>query len=212
MITNDGKYKKIILGMALCALVLLGACKDRTSVNESQNHAATTDSSAASQMGSSSSTSQPQPDTVAVEATIMKLQEAAKKGQIPDCSFTVGKSFMDQVEKEWGKADQSSAAGNGMYFIYSSHYTVVGVNKENQIRDLRSNAPELQQLTELDVTKVLGDPLLTQTLHVNGEKQVLLQYNMNTAYQLKFIFLEGKETRLDHISVYAPQTARNTVA
>ncbi|MEH7087355.1 YjgB family protein, partial [Neobacillus drentensis] len=92
--------------------------------------------------------------------------EAAKQGQIPDCSFTVGQSFIDQVEKEWGKADRSSAAGKDMYFIYSGRYTMVGVNKENQIIDLRSNGPELQQLTESDVTKVLGEPHLTQTLYV----------------------------------------------
>ncbi|OPA80134.1 hypothetical protein BVG16_05150 [Paenibacillus selenitireducens] len=211
MITYDRKYKRIFLGMALGALVFLGACQDRSSVDESQANLAT-DTSVGSQTSSSSSTSQPKSETVTAKETITKIEEAAKKGQIPGYSFTAGASLIDQVEKEWGKADRSNAAGQGIYFIYSSRHSVVGVNKGDQIFDLRSNAPEVLQLTEPDVTKVLGEPNLTQTLHVNGEKQMLLQYNVNDKYQLKFIFLVGDETKLDHISVYAPQAAKNLMA
>ncbi|WP_335695322.1 hypothetical protein, partial [Neobacillus drentensis] len=64
VISNDVKYKRVVLGMVFCVLLLLGACQGRTLVHESQSNHSTTDTSTASQTGSSSSTSQPQPDTV----------------------------------------------------------------------------------------------------------------------------------------------------
>lgn len=135
---------------------------------------------------------------------IEETMKYAKKGRIKYCDFAARLNLIDDVEKEWGKPDTNDSAGKGMYATYNKRQIAFGYNKGSLIFDVRSWDQELQQLTLDDIQDVLGKPAATRT---NNDDQIYI-YNAGKIFELKFI-IPKSTGKVDHISVFSPQDAKN---
>ncbi|WHY89026.1 DUF4309 domain-containing protein [Neobacillus novalis] len=151
--------------------------------------------------------SNPQQNTVVNKnATLIhEIVSLAKVGTVKNCSFPADTTVIDQVVSKWGKADQQDFVAGNRYFTYTSHGIVFGVNKGEQIFDVRSYSKEIQQISFDEVKAVLGKP---NEVHYNGADKIWV-YNVNEKYQLKFV---GSKPFIDHISVFCPADAKNQMA
>ena len=138
---------------------------------------------------------------------LKELLALAKKGKVPGISFAAHTDLIDDVEKAWGKADKTEAAGKGLYATYSKKNAVIGFNKGSQIYDVRSSDPKLQTLTLKQIEQTLGKPSDTTK---NGD-DAIYSYKANDQFQLKFIIPQSSG-KVDHISVYSPKDSVNNMA
>jgi len=132
-----------------------------------------------------------------VAEELRRLAQAGKAAA--DSPFTVGRSTIADVEREWGKPSHADKAGSGMYATYESHRAAFGYNPDNGvIFDARSYGGDLEKLTQHEVTEAFGKP---DTTTQSGTDRII-GYRMNERYVLKFVFPAGKDT-VDHTSVFA---------
>jgi hypothetical protein len=136
---------------------------------------------------------------------IHEIVTLAKVGTVKNCSFPADTTVIDQVIAKWGKADQQDFVAGNRYFTYTSHGIVFGVNKGEQIFDVRSYSKEIQQITFDEVNGVLGKP--NEVHYSNGD--TIWVFNVNEKFQLKFV---GSKSTIDHISVFCPADAKNQMA
>ncbi|WP_274650957.1 YjgB family protein [Paenibacillus humicola] len=160
-------------------------------------------STAGQSTGSGKTTTTNDDDT----AQLKELLASAKKGRIPGIPFAAHTNLIEDVQKSWGKADNTDAAGKGLYATYSKKHAVIGFNKGEQIFDVRSNDPKLQTLTLKQIEQTLGKPA---DITKNGDDSIYI-YQANSDYQLKFI-IPKSTGKVDHISVYAPKDSINNMA
>lgn len=143
------------------------------------------------------------------------IVELAKQGKVLDCPFAAGQTVFDDVEEEWGKADNTDyvASAKGTYATYSSRGYVFGINKGYQVFEVRSFGKKIKDITLSHVKEVLGDP--DKVLDYPG--QDILGYNAGTDYKLEFVFPEPSEEdnhdpSLDHYNVLYPPGTVNMMA
>ncbi|WP_341281728.1 YjgB family protein [Paenibacillus sp. FSL H8-0537] len=139
--------------------------------------------------------------------SIGQLVALAKEGKIPEVNYAAHIALFDEIEQDWGKADSTEAAGKGIYAAYTKRGVTIGFNKGMKVFDMRSYATNLQQLSYADIEKSLGKADETAT---NGDDQICV-YKVNDQYQLKFIIPKATG-KVDHISVFSPQDAKNNMA
>ncbi|WP_438434889.1 YjgB family protein [Gorillibacterium sp. sgz500922] len=143
-----------------------------------------------------------------VSKQIQEMMKLAKEGKAPGFSYVVHKSLIDDVYKDWGKADKEDPFGSaGIYSTYDKKNAVIGWNKGSQIFDIRSSAPELQKLTLKNIEGELGKP---DDIKENGNDKIYI-YHAGDEYQLKFI-IPAATGKVDHISVFSPRGATNNMA
>lgn len=107
------------------------------------------------------------------------------------------------VQNEWGQGKLSSA-GAGVYDVFSTHDVSFGVGTGNQIFDVTSNAPNVQQITRADVTSTLGTPGAVRY----ADNTTIYMYPDGPNYQVLWTFPGGPGktgNTVDHVSVYWPQ-------
>lgn len=136
---------------------------------------------------------------------IQEIVELAKKGTVKNSIFPVESTMIDQITAKWGEPDQLDYVAGNRYATYSSREFVFGINKGEQIFDVRSYAKELQQITFDQVKKELGTPDDIRT----SSGDTIWVYNVTDKYQLKFV---GSNANIDHISVIYPAASRNNMA
>ncbi|BCU82352.1 hypothetical protein JIR001_21350 [Polycladomyces abyssicola] len=121
--------------------------------------------------------------------------------------FQVEKNTIDQVEAKYGKGKRGEAAEPwNRYVTYPGGNLSFGVNKGEQIYDVRSFDPSLQGLRLWEVKKVLGKPDDTKTY----QKQAIYIYQVTKEIQLKWVFSSSDpKAKVDHISVVNPQLSKN---
>ncbi|MCL6459535.1 MAG: YjgB family protein [Gorillibacterium sp.] len=217
-----------------CSLMLVGvlaltACNSSSQSSAVPSSIATTTmasldvSSSPSQSPSPSLAVSPSPTTVesavptkspttavdsATSKQIKELLELAKQGKVPGIEYAAHIGLIEDVEKDWGKADKADSAGSsGIYWTYAKKNAVIGFNKGSLIFDVRSNDPSLQKLTLQQIKTTLGNPTDTK---VNGDDTIYI-YKVNDQYELKFI-IPKSTGKVDHISVFSPQDAINNMA
>ncbi|MBB6675113.1 YjgB family protein [Cohnella nanjingensis] len=140
-------------------------------------------------------------------AELKELLKLAQKGRAPGIAYAAHTGLIDDVEKDWGKADKTEAAGKGIYATYAKKNAVIGFNKGSQIFDVRSSDPKLQKLTLKQIERTLGKPADTTK---NGDDAIYV-YNAGKQFQLKFV-IPKSTGQVDHISVFSPQDAVNNMA
>ncbi|WP_337099558.1 YjgB family protein [Paenibacillus sp. YIM B09110] len=139
--------------------------------------------------------------------TIGSLVQLAKKGKVPNCQYAAHTDLFDDIEKKWGKPDSNNAAGKGLYAEYKDKGITFGYNKGMVVFDVRSYASELRTIALKDIEKALGK---ADEQTKNGSDDIYA-YEVNKQYQLKFVVSE-KTGKVDHISVFSPQDAKNNMA
>ncbi|MEK3720287.1 YjgB family protein [Paenibacillus sp. FSL H8-0034] len=139
---------------------------------------------------------------------LKELLEQAKQGKIPGIKYAAHTALIDEVEKDWGKADKQDSAGKGfVYATYSKKNAVLGFNKGMLIFDVRSNDPSLHKLTLQQIEQALGKPA---DIKLNGDDTIYI-FKANDQFQLKFI-IPKSTGKVDHISVFSPQDSVNFMA
>lgn len=136
---------------------------------------------------------------------IKDIIESAKKGKVIDSSFTVGQTEFKEIEKHWGQAENSTSTTQGMYESYlTSHHITVG-HKNNLIFDLRSYHPSLQYIHLDEVKDMMGNPDEVRYFVDETTNQVILVYQINAIYQIKWILNKPDDNNpnpiVHHISV-----------
>ncbi|MGG1635487.1 YjgB family protein [Paenibacillus sp. FSL K6-3182] len=139
--------------------------------------------------------------------TISSVYALAKEGKVPGSDYAAHIALYDDIEKKWGKPDTNESAGKGMYAAYKDKGITFGYNKGMLVYDVRSYSKKLQGITLKDIEIALGS---ADEKTVNGTDDIYT-YEVNKQYQLKFILAEATG-KVDHISVYSPQDAKNNMA
>ncbi|MFF2480571.1 YjgB family protein [Paenibacillus sp. NPDC058071] len=139
--------------------------------------------------------------------TVGELVELAKKGKVPGCEYAAHTALFDDIEQAWGKADTNESAGKGIYAEYRSHGVAFGYNKGMLVFDVRSFDKSLHTIGAADIKKALGK---ADSETVSGDDRIYM-YRVNDQYELKFA-VPKKTGKVDHISVYSPQDAKNLMA
>lgn len=144
--------------------------------------------------------------------TLVKESMAlAEQGKVIGIPFAAQQNI-GAVQSAWGKPDSQSAAGAGIYASYGSHAAAFGLNKGEQIFDVRSFRSQWNTVTQADVESVLGQP--GETRHTSDS--VIDMYPAGADYQLLFVFPKtstgaaGKT--VGHVSVFWPQGTVNLMA
>ncbi|WP_282942081.1 DUF4309 domain-containing protein [Paenibacillus sp. RC67] len=166
-----------------------------------------TDNKGTTQAPSNSSSSDKSTQSDEQKTYILQIMDQAKKGKVPGNDYTAHKSLIDEVEKDWGKPDTKDSAGKGIYSTYDKHKAAFGFNKGSLIFDVRSFDAKLHTLSFAQIKSVLGQPSDT----IDNKTETIYVYTANDQYQLKFI-IPSSSGKVDHISVYSPQDAKNLMA
>ncbi|MFM9328142.1 YjgB family protein [Paenibacillus mesotrionivorans] len=136
-----------------------------------------------------------------------EVLELAKQGKAPGVEFAAHTSLIEDVEKAWGEPDNKDSAGQGIYSTYSKKNTVFGFNKGSKIFDVRSSAPNLQELKLADIEAALGK---SEDIRKNGDDTIYV-YPAGKDFELKFI-IPAATGKVSHISVFSPQDSKNNMA
>jgi len=137
-------------------------------------------------------------------ALIKQTLDLARQGKVVGIPFTASTNTIDQVQSSWGAASSQDFAGAAIYFTYPSRHAAIGINKGDQIIDIRSSGPQLQVIVLSQVTSTLGSPGILR--HLTG--QDILLYPAGPDYQLLWVFPRSTSAQpdphLDHVSVFYP--------
>jgi len=177
-----------------------------------------------------SETPQPDPQTVknpvessnpvpvqkkdAQAALLNEILQLARQGKTINCELPVETTVIETVKQKWGEPDQEEyiAAAKGRYATYSKHNAAFGVNKGEQIFDVRSFDNSLKDIKMSNVKEILGTPANTH----NYDTEDMLVYKAGEKYQLLFIFpkatQQNPDPQLDHYNVFYPQGTVNSMA
>lgn len=149
--------------------------------------------------------------TASATALVKQSMSLAEQGKAINIPFAVQQN-MEAVQKVWGKPDSQNTAGAGIYATYGSHAAAFGINKGEQIFDVRSYSSKLKTITPSDVESVLGQPGDTR----QTSDSVIYMYPAGADNQLLFVFPKTSTGSIgktvDHISVFWPQGTVNIMA
>lgn len=142
------------------------------------------------------------------------MMDLAWQGKIINCEFPVKDTVMEDVEKKWGKADQTNwvAAAKGTYADYSGKKVTFGFNEGSQIFEVRSFDSQLKDIS-MDKTKaVFGAP--AHDVKSNGQE--IIGYTAGDEYKILLVFNLPEDTTkpslMDHYSVFYPRGTVNMMA
>ncbi|KUO60926.1 MAG: antirepressor [Gracilibacter sp. BRH_c7a] len=156
--------------------------------------------------------SQQHPD--ATESLLLNMMAAGEQGKVLFCDFPVKTTSLQEVEKAWGKADQTDyvAAAKGRYATYSSHNVVFGINKGDQIFEVRSSDSRLKGITLAEAKTVLGTP----AYNAESNGQEIIGYTTNSEFKVEMVFpqptSEDPNPVIDHYNVLYPSGTVNSMA
>ncbi len=129
----------------------------------------------------------------------------ASKGKLPDVSAVAGKTELDAVIQEWGEPDHTTAAGDGEYIDYQDVDLSFGY-KTKTVFDVRSSSDNIQKIHYQDIKKLKGNPDDERYYKDDQEDQIILVYQLNDTYQLKWVLPKPTDDEpnpaVHHISVY----------
>jgi beta-N-acetylhexosaminidase len=136
---------------------------------------------------------------------IKEIINHAKEGKVIDTTFVAGQTKFEELTKYWGESEDSTTISQGTYESYlTTHHVTVG-QRNNLIFDLRSYHPSLQNIHLNDVKNLMGNPDEVRSFVDETMNQVILVYQLNTSYQLKWIINKPTDTtpnpEVHHISV-----------
>ncbi len=161
-----------------------------------------------------SSNSNPVQIPDAQAALLNEIMQLARQGKIINCEFPVETTVIETVKQKWGDPDREEyiAAAKGRYATYLKNNVAFGINKGEQIFDVRSFDNRLKELKISKVKEVLGAP---ENIH-HYDTEDMLVYKAGEKYQLLFIFpkviQQNTDPQLDHYNVFYPQGTVNSMA
>ncbi|MDP4160429.1 MAG: YjgB family protein [Bacillota bacterium] len=146
---------------------------------------------------------------------LLNMMQLAQHGKVINCDFPVKTTVFEDVQKVWGQAAATNyvAAAKGRYATYPSRNIVFGINKGEQIFEVRSLARS--QFTSLSLTKVkevFGPPVY----EAKADGQEIIGYTAGPEFKIELVFPQAKtgstNPSLDHYNVLYPQGTVNMMA
>jgi len=147
------------------------------------------------------------------KSLITSMLASAKQGKVINSDYAAKTTTIDDVEKVWGKADKTDyVASSSFYATYTSHKVVFGVNKGDQLFEVRSFDSRIKSVTLTKAKEVLGNP--AYDVKTNGQE--IIGYTAGTEFKVEMIFpqatMDNPNPVLDHYNVLYPQGTVNSMA
>ncbi len=154
--------------------------------------------------------SEPEPvqeeETESLESIMQNIVRLAEAGKVPDVSFTAGETEQQEVQQQWGESQNVAEIGNEKYEDYIAQDVTIGYQNELAF-DIRSFKADIQRIHLADIKSSMGEPTESRYYQDEATNQIILVYQVNSTYQLKWIIPKPTETdsnpSVHHISVYA---------
>ncbi len=144
-------------------------------------------------------------------ALLKSIDRLGQKGWALNASYTAGSDTIEDVMDDLGEADSSSyvASAKGTYYTYGKEKLVFGVNKGEQIFEIRCYDARLSKIKLSDVTGYFGEPdHLTRT-----KTELFISYKLTKDLNVKFVFpRKGKNPAVSHYCVFYPAGTVNLMA
>jgi len=142
--------------------------------------------------------------------TIDKIFSLAKKGMVIGSPFVAGLTEYDEVTKQYGEPEQMEKTSIGDFAAYPTQGVTVGFH-DSIAFDLRSSDNAMQDIHYQEILDELGDPNETKYYQDAEYDQIILIYQVNSKFQLKWILDKPNDNdqnpSVHHISVVAMESA-----
>lgn len=187
---------------------------DTATTGEQNTNSGTSDSPSSTKGNSPQSTQPTQPQLISTETLLSNMMALAKQGKVINSDFAAKTMTIADVEKVWGTADKTEWVGSakGRYATYSSHHIVFGLNKGEQIFEVRSYDSELKSITLNKTKEVLGTP----AYDVKSNGQEIIGYTAGSDFKIELVFPQPTSDNpspvIDHYNVLYPRGTVNSMA
>lgn len=136
---------------------------------------------------------------------IQQILQEASIGKVPNSSITAGESSLNEVVKDWGEPTKTIQTREGVYVDYPEQGYSFGY-KDSIIFEVRSFSPDITSVTYEMIMELVGEPK-EQRYYKDAEvDQLILVYQLNETYQLKFVLPRPTDANpnptVHHINVY----------
>lgn len=207
MIKLFNKKSALLIPIIMCIFLMVGCSGTSGTSGKTSNKNKSDDSSS---NGNSESVKQ----NNSQNELLKSIQKLAEEGKVIDCDFSAKNSVLSEVEKSWGKADKIDyvEAAKGRYATYLKYNVVFGLNKGDQIFEVRSFNTKIKGILLLDVKNFFGTP----EYDAKTNNQEIIGYKSGSDFKLEFVFplKEGGNSSptLDHYCVLYPAGTVNIMA
>ncbi len=144
---------------------------------------------------------------------VQDIASLAQEGRAPDIPFAAGEADQQTVHAQWGKPLQVTDSANGQYEEYQD--VTIGY-QGSQAFDIRSFKEDMKKIHLADIKNKLGEPDEVRYYQDPTTNQIILVYQVNDKYQLKWILPKPTDSDANpvvhHISVYTELTEQVTDA
>ncbi|GAA0603996.1 hypothetical protein GCM10009001_21380 [Virgibacillus siamensis] len=144
------------------------------------------------------------PDGERTQATINNIFSRAANGKIPNHSFTAGKTKIKSVTKKWGNYQETVQTNNGQYVQFPDNNVHFGI-QHGTVFDIRLLDSRLSNIHYKKIKELKGEPDETHVYTDKTHDQIILVYDVNDDYRLKWVVPKPTDARpnpaVDHISV-----------
>ncbi|WP_246027627.1 beta-N-acetylhexosaminidase [Lysinibacillus antri] len=124
-------------------------------------------------------------DTIDPSKLVQKIFDVAQLGQTPYVPFENG-ATLDDVIEQLGEPESVTSTSVGDYADFPSKQISVGM-ENGQLFDIRSYHHELANIRLNDIKQFAGEPDQITYYQDSQTNQIILTYEVNTAYHLKWI-------------------------
>ncbi|WP_291636769.1 M56 family metallopeptidase [Clostridium sp.] len=145
---------------------------------------------------------------------LLNMMQLAKQGKIINCDFPAKTATIGTIIKAWGKADKTVyvASAKGSYATYTKHNIVFGINKGDQVFEVRSFDTQLKDLSLAKVKEVFGTPAFDS----KTGNQEIIGYTAGTEFKFEMVFSLPTSANpspvMDHYNVLYPSGTVNSMA
>jgi len=148
------------------------------------------------------------------ESLLFNMMVLGQQGKVFNSDFPAKTTTIEDVEKVWGKADKTDyvATAKGRYATYNSRNAVFGINKGEQIFEVRSYDRRLKGVTLNKAKETLGTP----AYDAKNNGQEIIGYTAGSEFKVEMIFPQPTKDNpnpvMDHYNVLYPQGTVNSMA
>jgi len=143
-------------------------------------------------------------EKIGTHELVSEILLKSKTGKVPQTSFIAGQTKIQEIHSQWGQPTKIDKTSVGDFVVYSDHEVTIGI-KDELAFDIRSYHSDLTNISFHDIKEAIGEPdeiRYYQDDHVN---QIILIYQVNKHFQLKWILPKPTEQvpnpTVHHISV-----------
>lgn len=148
-------------------------------------------------------------DTGNLDVVIQEIINLAGEGKVPDVPFTAGESDSRKVHQQWGDPQQVMETANAQYEDFLQQEITIGFQRTKAF-DIRSFKANIRNIHLADIKNKLGEPDEVRYYQDTKTDQIILVYQVNANYQLKWILPKPTDNEANpavhHISVYTEIT------